>query len=155
MEVNNAVLRLAVPEDAPKLLELVMELAVYEKAPEEVRTGPEEYRNGLQSGLFQAIVVELPNTGIVGMALFFPYFSTWGGKTLYLEDFIVREPFRRFGFGKLLFDAFLETAIAQSARKVKWQVLDWNEPAKSFYKKYGAKMIAGWENGVIQLDDQC
>lgn len=154
MDPKNVVLRQAVPDDAPNLLELVKELAVYEKAPEEVRTSPEEYRNGLQSGLFQAIVVELPETGIVGMALFFPYFSTWGGKTLYLEDFIVREPFRRFGYGKLLFDAFLNSAKEQSARKVKWQVLDWNEPAKSFYKKYGAKMISGWENGVIQLDDQ-
>lgn len=155
MNLDKVQIRLAIPDDAPRLLELVMELALYEKAPDEVRTKPEDYRSGLESGLFKALVAESSDLGILGMALFFPYFSTWGGKTLYLEDFIVSKSFRGHGLGKKLFEALLETARLESARKMKWQVLDWNESAKTFYKSYGAKMITGWETGVIQLDDQC
>ncbi|MBK8955288.1 MAG: GNAT family N-acetyltransferase [Saprospiraceae bacterium] len=150
MQIAN--IRKAVPSDAEAMLELVKELALFEKAPEAVKTQVSDYSDGLSSGLFQALVLEIDGRGVVGMALFFPYFSTWGGKTLYLEDFIVQEALRGNGYGRMLFEAFLEEAKQQGAKKVKWQVLDWNEPARQFYKKYGAALIPGWENGVIEFE---
>lgn len=146
-------LRFATPDDAAAVLALVRELAEYEKAPQEVKTQPEDYRNGLASGLFRALVLDSPTEGIVGMALFFPYFSTWGGKTMYLEDFIVRESQRGKGYGKILFEAFMDLAKSEGAVKLKWQVLDWNEPAKNFYRKYPTRFISGWENGVINFEE--
>ncbi|MDQ3141110.1 MAG: GNAT family N-acetyltransferase [Bacteroidota bacterium] len=144
-------IRKAHPEDASAILNLVMELAIYEKAPEAVHTQEQDYRDGLQNGLFEAFVAESKDNGIIGMALYFPHFSTWNGKTLYLEDFVVSEKFRKSGIGKLLFEAYLEEAKRQGAKMVKWQVLDWNEPAKKFYKKYATVFFPGWENGVILL----
>jgi GNAT superfamily N-acetyltransferase len=139
-------------EDSAAILELVRQLAIFEKAADAVKTGPGDYSDGISSGLFQVILAEHQEEGIIGMALFFPYFSTWGGKTMYLEDFIVNEKFRRNGIGTLLFDAFLEESRKQGARKVKWQVLDWNESAKAFYRKYKAEFIPGWENGIIEFN---
>jgi GNAT superfamily N-acetyltransferase len=144
-------LRMANPDDSAAILELVKELAIYEKAEEAVKTKISDYQEGITSNLFQAIVAVHPQDGIVGMALFFPYFSTWGGKTMYLEDFIVKEKYRRSGIGSLLFESFLNVAQEQGAKKVKWQVLDWNESAKSFYNKYNAHFISGWDNGIIEF----
>lgn len=154
MDITLAVrLRKATIRDAQAILDLVRELAIYEKAGHEVKTGLIDYQNGLESGLFETILAEHPDHGILGMCLFFPYFSTWGGKTMYLEDFIVKESFRGLGLGRLLFDAYIEESKIQGARKLKWQVLDWNESAKNFYKSYSAKFIAGWENGTIEFDN--
>lgn len=147
-------LRKASEKDAGKLLSLVRELAVYEKCPDQVKTTPEDYVKGLKSGLFSAFILEQSDGELLGMALYFPYFSTWGGKTLYLEDFIVREKFRGLGFGKLIFDAVLQEAKDMGAKKVKWQVLDWNEPARMFYRSYGAQLISGWDSGVIEFDNE-
>ncbi len=143
--------RNAVTEDAAAILELVKDLAEYEKASQEVKTTVSEYQSGLESQLFRVILAEHPDHGILGMCLFFPYFSTWGGKTMYLEDFVVKEAFRGYGIGKLLFEAFIAYSKHQGARKLKWQVLDWNEPAKNFYRKYSSRFIAGWENGIIDF----
>jgi GNAT superfamily N-acetyltransferase len=151
MNLDSITLRFAKPEDSASILELVRELAIFEKAEEEIKTKPEDYDKGITSNLFQVILAHHTDLGILGMVLFFPYFSTWGGKTMYLEDFIVREQYRRFGIGSLLFDRFLIEAKSQGAKKVKWQVLDWNESAKAFYRKYDTKFIAGWENGVIEF----
>lgn len=145
-------LRKASPDDAASILALVQELAVFEKAPEAVKTTVQDYRAGLETGLFQCLVLEIEGK-VIGMALYFPYFSTWGGKTMYLEDFIVTESHRGQGFGRMLFEAFLEQAKAQKAVKAKWQVLDWNEPARRFYLRYGATLIPGWENGVLEFSD--
>ncbi len=152
MNAQKVTLRMAKAQDSVAILDLVKQLAIFEKAEEAVKTEPRDYMDGLNSGLFQVILAETLEEGIVGMALFFPYFSTWGGKTMYLEDFIVNEKFRRSGIGSLLFEAFLSEAKKQGARKVKWQVLDWNESAKSFYKKYQASFIPGWENGIIEFN---
>ncbi|MBP8724546.1 MAG: GNAT family N-acetyltransferase [Saprospiraceae bacterium] len=144
-------LRKAVPGDAEQLLMLVKELAEYEKEPGAVRTQADDFREGLVNGLFEALVLESPADGIVGMALYFPYFSTWSGKALYLEDFIIREPLRGHGYGQRLFEAVADEALRQGARWVKWQVLDWNEPARRFYLSRGAKLTTGWENGSIEI----
>lgn len=100
--IKEICLRKATALDAQAILDLVKELAVYEKAAHEVKTEPSDYQNGLQTGLFQVLLAEHPNFGILGMCLYFPYFSTWGGKTMYLEDFIVKESFRGFGLGRIL-----------------------------------------------------
>ena len=151
MNSESIKLRFADPDDSSAILDLVRELAIFEKAEAEVKTRISDYQDGMTTNLFQVIVAEHPENGILGMALFFPYFSTWGGKTMYLEDFIVKEKYRRYGIGSLLFDRFLKEAKDQGAKKVKWQVLDWNESAKSFYRKYNTKFIPGWENGVIEF----
>lgn len=100
-------LRKAKPLDSKAILDLVKELALFEKAPDQVKTTESEYSDGLHSGLFQVILAEHPTLGILGMALYFPYFSTWGGKTMYLEDFIIKEEYCRYGLGSLLFEAFI------------------------------------------------
>jgi GNAT superfamily N-acetyltransferase len=140
----------AKPEEATNLLNLVKELAIYEKAENEVNTREIDYTDGLNSGLFQALVAKMKDQ-IVGMALFYPVFSTWNGKTIYLEDFIVKDEFRGQGIGKLLFERWIEESRKMGAKMLKWQVLDWNEPAKNFYRKYNTKFFPGWENGVIYL----
>ncbi|MCC6815828.1 MAG: GNAT family N-acetyltransferase [Saprospiraceae bacterium] len=137
-------------EDSQSLFLLVNELALYEKAENEVFTDASDFRNGLETELFKVLIAKIEGQ-IVGMALYYPVFSTWNGKTMYLEDFIVKEVHRGKGIGKLLFDRWIEESIKEGAKMLKWQVLDWNKPAKKFYEKYSAKFIPGWENGVIYL----
>lgn len=141
----------AKPEDAGALLELVKALAVYEKAEQDVRTTAKDYEDGLRGGLFKAIIARSYSGSIDGMALYYPIFSTWNGMTMYLEDFVVRESLRRQGIGRLLFERWIEDSRSSGAKMLKWQVLDWNEPAKKFYERYGADFIKGWENGIIKL----
>lgn len=129
---------------------LVYELAVYEKAPEEVVTTPEEYTRDFREGRFECFVAE-GSQGIAGMALFFMAYSTWKGKMLYLDDLVVSEPYRRRGIGKRLFEAVLEEGRRRGCRLVKWQVLDWNEPALAFYRKYNAVIETDWWNGKLLL----
>jgi GNAT superfamily N-acetyltransferase len=144
-------IRKASIQDAKIIFNLVMELAIYEKSPLEVHTTELDFHKGLDEGLFYAILAEDEHQQVLGMALYQNYFSTWNGKALYLEDLIVREPYRRYGIGTLLFEAFLEESRLVGAKIVKWQVLDWNELAKGFYRKYNTKFYPGWENGVIYL----
>ena len=122
-------------EDIPGIHALVRELAEYERGLHKVTTTPESYLRDFENEIFDAYVAEADGE-IVGMALYFMAFSTWRGRMLYLEDFIVRESMRGAGIGKLLFDAFLEEARKQDVALVKWQVLEWNEPGINFYRKY-------------------
>lgn len=135
-------------EDIPGVYSLVEELAVYEKAPDEVVTTPEEYVELLEDGLFELIVAEAEGE-IVGMALYYFTFSTWKGKMLYLEDFVVRQNQRGKGIGQAVFDAVVEEARRTNCAMMKWQVLDWNEPAIRFYDKYQAVFDKGWWNGKL------
>ncbi len=151
--MHKILIRNALKSDAAALLELVAELAEYERSPGVVVAQTADYASGLEEGLFSALVAETEGK-IVGMALFFPYFSTWNGKALYLEDFIVKEGYRRTGIGKKLFDAFLDEAYKQGAKLAKWNVLEWNEPAKNFYRKYPVAFYSGWEIGVVHLKQQ-
>lgn len=134
--------------DIPGVYSLVEELAVYEKAPDEVVTTPEEYVELLEDGLFELIVAE-SNDEIVGMALYYFTFSTWKGKMLYLEDFVVRKNQRGRGIGQAVFAAVIEEARLTNCAMMKWQVLDWNEPAIRFYDKYQAVFDKGWWNGKL------
>ncbi|AMP97332.1 GNAT family acetyltransferase [Pedobacter cryoconitis] len=146
-------LRFAVKEDCPRLLELIHELAVYEKAPEEVTVTLAEFEDagfGTQS-VWKAFVAE-DATGILGFALYYTRYSTWKGCRLYLEDFIVTESQRGKGLGKILFERVMKEARDKNYKGMTWQVLDWNEPAINFYTKYNAQIETGWLNASFNKD---
>jgi len=142
-------IRLCNANDLSAVHRLVRELAVYEKAEHELVASLEDYRRDFEAGVFQCLVAERSTGEIIGMALFYMTYSTWKGRMLYLEDFVVREAFRQKGVGQLLFDAFLREAQQRKCRLVKWQVLDWNEPALKFYEKNKALIEKEWWNGKI------
>ena len=148
---NNIVLRRGVEADLPQVLALIQELAVYERAPEAVtNTLAAMQRDGFgPTPIFGFFVLENASAEIVGIALFYTAYSTWKGRMLYLEDLVVTEAARRGGLGRLLFDAVVAEARATGAVRMKWQVLDWNEPAIAFYKKLGATIEDEWLNGNL------
>ncbi len=140
--------RIAQQEDLNAIHELVGELAIYEKAENEFVATLEMYRKDFADGVFEAIVAETGGE-IVGMALYYLSYSTWKGKMLFLEDFVVRQSYRRRGIGDLLFDEVVSIAKAKGCRLLKWQVLDWNKPALGFYAKKNATIEKNWWNGKI------
>ena len=136
--------------DLPRVLQLIKELAIYERAPDEVEVTLEEMKHwGFgKDKVFDFFVAETGNQ-IVGIALYYFKYSTWKGKCLFLEDIIVTEAFRGLGLGSALFEAVMKVAGKQQLRRMEWQVLEWNEPALNFYKKYQAHMDAEWVNGKL------
>lgn len=147
MEVK---IRVAVKEDCKRLLELIHELAVYEKAPDEVTVKIEEFEEAGfgKNPVWKAFVAEVD--GIVqGFGLYYIRYSTWKGCRMYLEDLLVTESMRGKGIGKLIFDKLIEEAVEKKFKGMTWQVLDWNEPAINFYKKYNADFDAGWLNAAL------
>lgn len=147
----NIQIRKADEADIPAIHNLVRELAEYERGLRKVTTTTDSYLRDFREGVFDAFVAEKLGR-VVGMALYFLVFSTWRGRMLYLEDFVVSESERGTGIGKLLFEAFLEEARKQDVALVKWQVLDWNEPAINFYKKYDVEFDDEWVDCKILLD---
>ena len=144
------IIRKAVKEDCPRLMELVWELAEYEKAPEEVTVSFDHF---VESGfgpapVWWAFVAEVDGK-VEGFALYYIRYSTWKGQRLYLEDLIVTEEMRGKGLGKMLFDRLIEEVKEKGFSGMVWQVLDWNEPAINFYKKYDARLDGGWINCSI------
>ncbi len=141
-------IRTGTKEDLPQVLDLIKELAEYEKAPQEVDNTLERME---QDGfgpekVFDFIVAE-ENGKIMALALYFWSYSTWKGKCMYLEDLVVTLDQRRRGIGQLLFAELIKIAKERDARRLSWQVLDWNEPAIEFYKYLGAELDQGWING--------
>ena len=163
MSIN---IRRAVKEDCPRLLELINELALYEKAPEEVTVTLDHF---VESGfgnnpVWWAFVATSPSNSlskgegeqpsdnhdvILGFALYYIRYSTWKGQRMYLEDILVTEQARGKGLGKLLFDQLIEEAKEKNFSGIVWQVLEWNEPAINFYKKYNANLDQEWINCSI------
>ncbi len=141
-------IRKATADDLPDIYNLVKSLAIYEKAEQEVTATIKDYQNDFAAGIFQAHVAEMDGK-VIGMVLYYMNYSTWKGRMLYLEDFVVYEEYRRFGVGQLLWDELAEEAKRQGARLLKWQVLDWNKPAMKFYKKNNATIETEWYNGKI------
>lgn len=136
--------------DLEQVLNLVKELAIYEKAPDEVEVTVAEMHNwGFgKDKLFEFFVAEHQHK-IVGIALYYYKYSTWKGKCLFLEDIIITENYRRFGLGSKLFNEVTLVAKQQQVRRMEWQVLEWNRSALDFYKKYNAHLDAEWINGKL------
>jgi len=143
----NITIRKGTKEDLPQVHALIMELAIYERAPDEVtNTIANMQADGFgEKPVFEFLVAEAENK-VVGLCLYYMAYSTWKGKMLYLEDLVVTETYRRYGVGKKLFDAFARRALELGAKRLKWQVLEWNEPAIAFYKKLNANLDGEWVN---------
>lgn len=140
-------IRTGVKSDLPRVLELIKELAEFEKAPHEVINTVEMMeKDGFGDNSIYGFFVAENNDEIVGLSLYYWRYSTWKGKRLYLEDIIVTESQRGKGIGKLLFDRTMQYTLDSNCTGMMWQVLDWNEPAINFYKKYGSKLDAEWIN---------
>lgn len=153
-------IRRAVKEDCARLLELVTELAIYEKAPDDVTVTLEHFTESgfRENPIWWSFVATSPSTSgegrgeaILGFALYYIRYSTWKGQAMYLEDIIVTESMRGKRIGKLLFDRLIEEAKEKKFNRIIWQVLDWNEPAINFYKKYNAGFDGGWLNCSIYI----
>lgn len=142
--------------DCPQILELVRELAVYERAPDAVTVSPEHFADSGfgEHPVWWAFVATVPaETGekLVGFALYYIRFSTWKGQRMYLEDILVTRDMRGRGIGRLLLDCLIEEAKARGLQGMNWQVLEWNEPAIHFYQKYPAAFDPEWVNVSLEL----
>jgi len=148
--MQNIDIRRAAREDCPRLLELIHELAEYERAPQEVTVTLDHFAEsgfGLHP-VWWAFVATI-NGRVEGFALYYIRYSTWKGQRLYLEDLIVTNEMRGKGLGRLLFERLIREAREKGLSGMVWQVLDWNEPAIRFYKKYEARIESGWLNGSL------
>lgn len=146
-------IRRAEKMDCPAMLELIRELAIYEKAPDEVTVDPLHFeQSGFGSNpVWWAFVVENQEKKVVAFALYYIRYSTWKGQVMYLEDILVTEALRGQGIGKLLIEQLIQEAKEKGFKRMTWQVLDWNEPAINFYKKFGAKFDPEWVNVTIEI----
>ena len=152
-------IRKAVKEDCTRMMELIKELAVYEKAPDAVTVSLDHF---IESGfgenpVWWAYLATSPNPSkggeqVQGFALYYIRYSTWKGQRMYLEDLLVTEKMRGQGIGKILLDKLIEVAQENKFNGIEWQVLDWNEPAINFYKKFNGVQFDGeWVNCSLSL----
>ena len=149
----NIIIRQAVKEDCTAMMQLVHELAIYEKAPGEVTVSLNHFvESGFgENPVWWAFVAEM-NGKVEGFALYYIRYSTWKGQRMYLEDLIVTENLRGLGAGSLLVNKLIEVAKEKNYSGIAWQVLEWNEPAINFYKKFeGVNFDDGWTNCAINL----
>jgi len=139
-------IRQATKDDVSSILFLIKELAAFENEPDAVDvTENELLENGFgDAPMFETIVAEQAGE-IIGMALFYYRFSSWKGKTLHLEDLIVKQNHRGLGVGLALYKAFIKIADQLGVRRIEWVVLNWNKSAIDFYEKSGAKILADWQ----------
>lgn len=147
-------IRRAERKDCACMMELIKELALFEKAPNEVTVTLQHFEDSGfgEKPVWRAFVAEDSNTKqLVALALYYIRYSTWKGQRLYLEDLIVTKKERGKGIGKRLFETLIAEAKAEKFAGIVWQALDWNEPALRFYKKYGAKFDKGWVNCSIDF----
>ena len=142
-------IRKATQTDMPFVLNLIRELAAFEREPEAVVV--DLIRDGFsEPPLFNCLVAENENT-IIGMALFYYRYSTWKGKTIHLEDLIVKADQRGTGAGFALYQEIIKQGEKDKVRRIEWNVLDWNAPAIAFYEKSGAKVLKDWR--VVHMDE--
>jgi len=149
---NNINIREAKIGDEVSIFEQIKELALFEKAPEQVVNTVEQLKIDLFTDKVCDAIVAEKDGQIVGFALYFTSYSTWKGKALYLEDFYVQPKYRKFGYGSMLFDEVVKIAKERKVRRMDWVVLDWNENAIQFYKKKGATLDPEWINGRLFFD---
>lgn len=147
------IIRKATKNDMPSVLELIQELATFEKEPDAVVVTVDDLvRDGFsENPLFQCFVAEVENE-IIGMALYYYRYSTWKGKTIHLEDLIVKESKRGTGAGFALYKEIIKQGKSENVRRIEWNVLDWNTLAIDFYEKSGAKVLGDWR--VVHMDDK-
>lgn len=146
-------IREAKPKDISAVLQLIRELANFEREPKAVvNTESELHQHIFKDKICNAIVAD-DNNEIIGFALYYNSYSTWKGKCLYLEDLYVQEARRKHGVGALLFEKIISIAKYQKVRRLEWLVLDWNQPAIQFYKKYEANLDNSWLNGKIEFNN--
>lgn len=146
------IIRKGAKEDMSSVLDLIKELAIFEKEPNAVVVTLEDMqRDGFaENPLFHTFVAEVDNE-IIGIALYYYRYSTWKGKTIHLEDLIVKENKRGTGAGFALYSEIINQGKRDKVRRIEWNVLDWNTPAIDFYKKSGAKILDDW--CVVQMDE--
>lgn len=148
----NIQIRQGTPRDLPAVHGLVGELARFERAADSFTATLQEYEEDFKDGFFEVIVAEDMATGrVVGMALYNYVYSTWKGRMLYLEDFVLSPDYRRLGIGQRLWDVLKERGRERGCKLMKWQVLDWNEAAIQFYKAQEAEIETEWYNGKLTL----
>ncbi|MEL1255091.1 GNAT family N-acetyltransferase [Flavobacterium sp. DGU38] len=140
------------PEDMKAVLGLIQELAIFEKEPDAVLITEEDLiRDGFgEKPLFHVFVAEVEKE-IVGIALYYYRYSTWKGKTIHLEDLIVKEEMRGTGLGSALYSEIMKQGKKDNVRRIEWNVLNWNTPAVNFYEQSGAKVLEEWR--VVQMDE--
>jgi GNAT superfamily N-acetyltransferase len=143
-------IRVATEKDFPQILELIKELALFEKAPDKV-TNTVELMNA-EKEYFHCFVAETDTREIIGIALYFFAYYTWVGKSLYLEDLYVKESFRRHKTGSALLKKIFEVAKAENCKRVRWQVLNWNKSAIAMYSKSGAFLDDEWLNCTFDAE---
>ena len=143
-------IRKAVQEDMIAVHALITELAIYEREPNAVIISVDDLiRHGFSEQRFHCFVAEHKKSGIVCMALYYSRYSTWKGPTLHLEDLYVKPEHRQAGLGKELFDKVVDEATKQNVGRMELTVLEWNEPALNFYKKYNATLDSEWHLGTL------
>ena len=146
----NVTIRKGVKDDLPEVLKLIKELAEYEKALDSVTITLEELeKDGFGDHPWYWFLVAEDNNTIIGISFYFIRYSTWNGKYLYLEDFVINKANRQKGIGSLLFEATIQICKDENLNGMTWQVLDWNSPAIQFYKKYNAEISTEWLNGKL------
>ena len=147
-------IRMATVEDMPAVMELITELAIFEKSADQITNTVEQLaEDGFgDHPLFETILAQDDDT-IIGMSLYYFRYSTWRGKRLYLEDLIVTQSYRGRGTGRLLFEATIDKAKEQRCTGMVWQVLDWNQPAIEFYQTYTSDIDGQWMNVKINFSD--
>ena len=146
-------IRKAKKEDMSRVHELIMELAMYEKLPQEVEVNQSDLVNdGFgENPLFHCFVAEV-NSKVEGMAIIYNRYSTWKGKTVHLEDLIVTKNMRNKGIGALLLDKVILFGKQMNVKRISWEVIDWNKKAIKFYERKGAKLISDWN--IIHLNNE-
>lgn len=142
-------IRVACEDDFEAVLELIMELAIFENAPEKVLNTVEQMKK--EQDLFECFVVETVGQEIIGMALYYFVYYTWVGKSLYLDDLYVKKAYRGHGVGSELLRKLFEVAQKTNCNRVRWQVLNWNKPAIALYEKCGADIDNEWSNCDFNL----
>jgi len=149
----NVIIRKSEKKDCTRLLELIQELADYEKAPAEVTVTLDHFEeSGFgEKPVWWAFVAEVDGK-VEGFALYYIRYSTWKGQRMYLEDILVTEKMRGRKLGKLLFERLIEEAKEKGLSGIVWQVLDWNDPAINFYKKYNTSFDNGWINCSLKIN---